>query len=116
MSANRAYADVLIEAPSEQWARMIESHLQTSLADEGYAQLAAPGEPAPNSAPSVPRVFRCSVESSMLSEEALRDRVVAAIEDLDEAGVEKNSKSEAIEMIGIKPLEWLELESEEPLA
>jgi len=70
MSANRAYADVLIEAPSEQWARMIESHLQTSLADEGYAQLAAPGEPAPNSAPSVPRVFRCSVESSMLSEEA----------------------------------------------
>lgn len=46
----------------------------------------------------------------------VRDRVVAAIEDLDEAGVEKNSKSEAIEMIVIKPLEWLELESEEPLA
>jgi hypothetical protein len=44
----------------------------------------------------------------------LRDRVVAAIEDLDEAGVETNSKSEAIEVIVVKPLEWLELESEEP--
>lgn len=116
MSANRAYADVLIEAPDEQWARTIESHLQTSLADEGYAQLMAPGEPALNSASSVPRVFRCSVESPILSEEGLRDRVVTAIEDLDEAGVEKNSKSEAIEMIVVKPLEWLELESEEPLA
>lgn len=42
------------------------------------------------------RGFRCSVESSILDEKALRDRVVAAIEDLDEASVEKNSKSEAI--------------------
>jgi hypothetical protein len=112
MSAERVYVDVLIEAPDEQWARRIESHLQTLLADVGYAQLAAPGEPSPDSASSLPRVFRCSVDSSMLGEEALRNRVVAAVKDLDEAGVEKNNRSEAVEMIVVKPLEWLELESE----
>lgn len=116
MSASRAYADVLIEAPDEQWAQRVEAHLQTSLADGGYAQLAAPGEPSPRSAPSAPRAFRCSVESSMLTAEALRDRVIAAVEDLDQAGVEKNGRSEPIEMIVVKPLEWLELESEEPPA
>jgi hypothetical protein len=116
MSADRAYADVLIEAPDEQWARMIESHLQTSLVDEGHAYLASPGEPSPGSVSSSPRTFRCSVESSTLGKEALRDRVIAAVEDLDEAGVEKNSRSDAIEMIVVKPLEWLELEAGAPPA
>jgi hypothetical protein len=72
MSAGRVYAGVLIEAPDEQWARMIESHLRRSLADDGNAHLAAPGEPSPDSSSSLPRVFRCPVESSILSGEVLR--------------------------------------------
>jgi hypothetical protein len=86
------------------------------IAGEGHVHLAAHGEPAPGSSSSASRAYRCLVESSTQRKEELQASVIAAVENLDGVGVETNSRSEVLEMIVVKPLEWLEIESESPSA
>jgi hypothetical protein len=97
----RSYVDVLIAAPSRDWAEGIAAHLRSALGAGAEVLLGLPGEPLPDSVPPTGFTVRCEVRLASVSASEARDRVRRALSNIDDAEVDY---SQPLDLFVVTPL------------